>query len=71
MRWPKEFITTKRDNRGIRFGNKTSTLEIIGILLPFVLIPEKLKNTHVRIFTDNMACVYEMKDGFIKKTSML
>jgi hypothetical protein len=23
--WPKEFITTKRDNRGVRFGNKTST----------------------------------------------
>ncbi len=65
--WPKDFITVKRDNRGIRFGNKTSTLEIIGILLPFVLIPEKLRNKHIRVFTDNAACVYGMKDGYIKK----
>jgi hypothetical protein len=65
--WPKEFITSKRDNRGVRFGNKTSTLEIIGILLPFILIPDKLRNKHVRVFTDNVACVYGMKDGYIKK----
>ncbi len=65
--WPKEFITLKRDNQGIRFGNKTSTLEIIGILLPFILIPDKLKNKHVQIFTDNIACVFGMKDGYIKK----
>jgi hypothetical protein len=65
--WPKDFITVRRDNRGVRFGNKTSTLEIIRILLPFVLIPEKLKNKHIRVFTDNAACVYGMKDGYIKK----
>jgi hypothetical protein len=65
--WPKEFITEKRDNRGVRFGNKTSTLEVIGILLPFVLIPDRLKNQHIRVFTDNAACVYGMKDGYIKK----
>jgi hypothetical protein len=67
MWWPEEFITTKRDNSGIRFSNKTSTLEIIGVLLPIVLIPEKLKNTHIRIFTDNVACVYGIKDDYIKK----
>jgi hypothetical protein len=32
-----------------------------------VLIPEKLKNKHIRVFTDNAACVYGMKDGYIKK----
>jgi hypothetical protein len=31
------------------------------------LIPEKLKNTHVQVFTDNIACVYGMKDGYVKK----
>ncbi len=67
MWWPKEFIMTKRDNHSTRFSNKTSTLEIIGILLPFVLILEELKNTHIQIFTDNVACVYGMKDGYIKK----
>jgi hypothetical protein len=31
------------------------------------LIPEKLKNKHVQVFTDNIACVYGMKDGYVKK----
>ncbi len=31
------------------------------------MIPEKLKNTHVQVFTDNIACVYGMKDGYVKK----
>jgi hypothetical protein len=65
--WLKDFITAKKDNREVRFGNKTSTLEIIGMLLPFILIPEKLKNKHVRVFTDNAACVYGMKDGYMKR----
>jgi hypothetical protein len=65
--WPKEFITSSKDNKGIRFGNKSSTLEIIGILLPFILIPTKLKNTHVQVFTDNIACVYGMKDCYVRK----
>ncbi len=31
--WLKDFITTKTDNKGIRFGNKSTTLESISILL--------------------------------------
>jgi hypothetical protein len=39
---------------------------MIGLLLPLLLIPEKLKNTHIRMFTDNMSCVFGMKDGYVK-----
>jgi hypothetical protein len=53
MWWPKEFITLATDNKGKRFGNKTTTLEMIALLLPLLLIPENLKNTHIRLFTDN------------------
>jgi hypothetical protein len=67
MWWPKNFITTETDNKGVMFGNKSTTLESIGILLPFLLIPGKLKNTHVQVFTDNIACVYGMKDGYVKR----
>jgi hypothetical protein len=63
----KGFHNVKNRHRDVRFGNKTSTLEIIGMLLPFILISEKLKNKHVRVFTDNTACVYGMKDGYIKR----
>jgi len=41
--WPETFIEKKRDKNKKRFGNKTCTLEAIGVLLPFLLIPEKLK----------------------------
>jgi hypothetical protein len=58
MWWPKSFVTEKTDSCGSRFGNKTSTLEQIGLLLPFLLIPEKLSNQHIVLNTDNIACVF-------------
>jgi hypothetical protein len=56
--WPKDFITTKTDNKGSRFGDKTATLEQIGILIPLLLIPKKLTNQHIVFKTDNLACVF-------------
>jgi hypothetical protein len=64
--WPKNFISKNQDNLNKRFGNKTTTLEMIAILLPFILIPSKLRNCHIRILKDNMACVFGMKDGYTK-----
>jgi hypothetical protein len=64
--WPKDFITITTDNKGKRFGNKTPTLEMIAILLPFLLIPEKLHGKHIQLKTDNMSCVYGLKDGYTK-----
>jgi hypothetical protein len=64
--WPKDFITTATDNKGKRFGNKTATLEMIAILLPFLLIPDKLHGKHIQLETDNMSCVYGLKDGYTK-----
>jgi hypothetical protein len=64
--WDKWFITQATDNKQKRFGNKTATLEMFAILLPFLLIPEKIKKSHIRIFTDNMSCVFGMKDGYTK-----
>jgi hypothetical protein len=53
QRWwrPRSFITKSTDNKGERFGNKTATLEMIGLLLTLLLIPEKLKNVHIRMFS--------------------
>jgi hypothetical protein len=66
MWWPKEFIVSATDNKGKRFGNKTTTLEMIALLLPLLLMPEKLRNSHIRLFTDNASCVFGMKDGYVK-----
>jgi hypothetical protein len=52
--WPKSFITTQKDSKGKRFGEKTATLEQVGTLLPLLSIPESLKNQHVVFKTGNL-----------------
>jgi hypothetical protein len=71
--WPKDFITEKSDSKGKKFGDKTCTLETIGVLLPFLLLPERLKNQHVVCRVDCMGVVYgwENKKSKDKCASML
>jgi hypothetical protein len=64
--WPKTFITEKTDEKGARFGSKTATLEQIGVLLPLLLIPEKLANQHIIFRTDNIACVFGHQNRLMK-----
>jgi hypothetical protein len=56
--WDKSFIRDKRDEKCVRFGDKTTTLEAIGLLLPFLTNPKLLVNKHILLRVDNMACVY-------------
>ncbi len=56
--WPRDFIEKKKDGKGAKFGDKTSTLEVIGVILPFLLIPEKLRNQHIVCGVDCMGVVY-------------
>jgi hypothetical protein len=46
--WEKQFIREKRDEKGVRFGDKSTTLEAVGLLIPLLSIPERLVNTHIR-----------------------
>jgi hypothetical protein len=55
--WPKIFLE-KEDRHGAKFGQKTTTLEFIGILLPFLLIPERLAGKYVVVKVDNIACYF-------------
>ncbi len=55
--WPRDFIEKKKDGKGAKFGDKTSTLEVIGVILPFLLIPEKLRNQHIVCGVDCMGVV--------------
>ena len=55
--WPKDFITHHKDSKGCAFGNKTTTLELVGVLLPFLTIPNLLKNQHI-VSRVNMACIF-------------
>jgi hypothetical protein len=40
--WSAEMLMFSKDDKGTRMGDKTTTLELVGVLLPFILCPEKL-----------------------------
>jgi hypothetical protein len=64
--WPRKFIENDSDRKGARFGDKTCTLEAIGVILPFLLIPEKLTNQHIVCGVDCMGVVYGWENKKIK-----
>jgi hypothetical protein len=65
--WPLPFISEAVDKNGIRFGNKTTMLECIGMLFPLITIPELLAGRHVVLRVDNIACVYSFENGQSKR----
>jgi hypothetical protein len=64
--WPRGFIEKAKDRKGARFGDKTCTLEAIGVILPFLLIPEKLKSQHIVCGVDCMGVVFGWENKKIK-----
>ncbi len=38
--WPENFITSSVDEKGVKFVDKTTTLEMIGLLMPLLLVPD-------------------------------
>jgi len=64
--WPKEFITNRRDEKAVRFGDKTTTLEMIGVLIPLLVAPELLAQRHVRILVDCLGTVYGLQNRTAK-----
>jgi hypothetical protein len=66
MQWPESFITTATDNSGIRFGDKTTTLEMFGLLLPMLVAPELFKNSHVLFRVDCFGTIFGMWNGSSK-----
>jgi hypothetical protein len=64
--WPRDFIENKKDGKVAKFGDKTCKLEVIGVILPFLLIPEKLKNQHIVCGVDCMGVVYGWENKKVK-----
>jgi hypothetical protein len=51
-------LYTATDEQGKAYGCKTATLELVGVLLPFLTIPHLLRGRSVRLQVDNSAAVY-------------
>jgi hypothetical protein len=56
--FPKSFLLEKRDSSDHAFGCKSSTLEAVGLILPFLCCPSLLIGREVTLLTDNEALVY-------------
>jgi hypothetical protein len=56
--WPEQFLLRARDSDDHAFGCKSTTLEAIALLLPFLCCPSQLVNRDVLLLTDNEALVF-------------
>jgi hypothetical protein len=66
LTWPMEFLNEAKDAKGHYYGSKTTTLEAIGVLLPFLSFPEKLRGATLVFHVDNIAVVYGWANGAVK-----
>jgi hypothetical protein len=64
--WPEFFLNCARDEKGAFFGSKTTTLEAIGVLLPFLTRPHELCARHLIFTVDNIAVVYGWDNRSVK-----
>jgi len=58
LRWPHILMTGAKNRKGLYFGSMSSTLEAVGLLLPFLTIPNDLQGQHVLLEVDNTSVVY-------------
>ena len=59
-----------KDKRGRPIGSKTTTLEFLGLLLPFLATPKKLENQHIILEVDNISCIYAWENKYAKEDEM-
>jgi len=64
--WPHNFISTEVDNKGVRFGDKSTTLELIGLLIPLISDPLLFVNKKVIFKVDNLAAIFGLENGSVK-----
>jgi len=69
--WNNQMIKHLVDADNKRFGNKSSMLEFVGIMIPFLMIPESLKKQHIVLFTDNSGCESAWKNRNCKEDEYL
>jgi hypothetical protein len=66
VKWPKKFLSEDEDEKGAKYGCKSTTLETVGLLLPLLSIPEQLKGREIVFYTDNLAVVYGWENGGVR-----
>ena len=64
LRWSKAINEGRKACDGKSLGNKTTSLELLGAVLPLVTDIENILGKSVVVHVDNMACHYVWKAGY-------
>ena len=57
-KWPMNLLRIRKDRNGKFFGSKSTFLETVGLLVPFITCPNEVRNQFVRLFIDNTNVIY-------------
>jgi hypothetical protein len=56
--WPLVFLNEEQDEKGSFYGSKSTTLETIGAMLPFLSCPSDLSGRHIVLALDCTSVIY-------------
>ena len=65
--WLDSFLTKSKDSKGSLYGSKSTTLETVGLLLPFFSIPEAIRGRDLVMQVDNLAVYYGWDSKQVKE----
>ena len=65
--WPKPFVVEFKDMCSRSFGNKTTLLECMGLIIPLYHQIKRVKGQHVVIHVDNKAVMFAYQNGRSRK----
>ncbi len=63
--WPPS-IMTEKDEKGAEFKSKMTTLELVGLMLPFLTIPHIVRGRHIILGVDNVSVVHAWENKSVK-----
>jgi len=64
--WPLDFLLDMKDEKGVPYACKSTTLECMGMLIPFVKFPKEVQGRHVVFRIDNMAVAQGWETGYVR-----
>jgi len=67
--WPAYFLLKAKDEKKRAYGCKSTTLELIGVLLPILTVPHLLQGREICLHVDNLATVYGWENRAVAKDS--
>ena len=64
--WPDHFLSEKKDEKGVFFGSKSTTLESVGLLLPIIAFPEAVAGRNLIFSIDEIAVMHGWLSGYVR-----